>query len=87
MQAKLPRGNTYPERIFSKLRFPHILCSQPRGVRRWLGVLWSYGGRQHASFLAGEAINARRTIPRARIIGALVVTASSGAQMPSLEYG
>jgi APA family basic amino acid/polyamine antiporter len=40
-----------------------------------IGVLWSYGGWQHASFLAGEAIDARRTIPRAMIIGAIVVTA------------
>ena len=39
-----------------------------------VGVLWSYGGWQHASFLAGEAKNAQRTIPRAMIFGALVVT-------------
>jgi len=38
-----------------------------------IGVLWSYGGWQHASFVAGEAKNARRTVPRAMIIGALVV--------------
>jgi len=40
-----------------------------------IGVLWSYGGWQHASFLAGETVDARRTIPRAMIIGALVVAA------------
>lgn len=39
-----------------------------------IGVLWSYGGWQHASFVAGEAIDARRTVPRAMIIGAIVVT-------------
>ena len=38
-----------------------------------IGVLWSYGGWQHASFVAGEAKDARRTIPRAMIIGAIVV--------------
>lgn len=38
-----------------------------------IGVLWSYGGWQHASFVAGEARNASRTIPRAMIIGAIVV--------------
>jgi APA family basic amino acid/polyamine antiporter len=38
-----------------------------------IGVLWSYGGWQHASFVAGEAIDARRTVPRAMILGALVV--------------
>ena len=39
-----------------------------------IGVLWSYGGWQHASFLAGEAVDARHTIPRAMIIGAIVVS-------------
>lgn len=38
-----------------------------------IGVLWSYGGWQHASFVAAEAKNARRTVPRAMILGALVV--------------
>lgn len=38
-----------------------------------IGVLWSYGGWQHASFVAGEARDARRTIPRAMIIGSIVV--------------
>ncbi len=40
-----------------------------------IGVLWSYGGWQHASFVAGEAKNAERTVPRAMIVGALVVAA------------
>lgn len=38
-----------------------------------IGVLWSYGGWQHASFVAGEAKDARRMIPRAMVLGALVV--------------
>ncbi|MGD8535553.1 MAG: amino acid permease [Candidatus Aminicenantes bacterium] len=38
-----------------------------------IGVLWSYGGWQHASFVAGEAKNAQRTVPRAMVVGALVV--------------
>lgn len=38
-----------------------------------IGVLWSYGGWQHASFVAGEARDARRMIPRAMILGAVVV--------------
>jgi APA family basic amino acid/polyamine antiporter len=38
-----------------------------------IGVLWSYGGWQHASFVSGEAKNARSTVPRAMIVGALVV--------------
>jgi APA family basic amino acid/polyamine antiporter len=38
-----------------------------------IGVLWSYGGWQHTTFVAGEAIDARRTVPRAMIIGSIVV--------------
>ena len=38
------------------------------------GVLFSYGGWQHASFLAGETKNASRNVPVAMITGALVVT-------------
>ena len=39
-----------------------------------IGVLWSYGGWHHASYLAGEAINPQKTIPKAMMLGALVVT-------------
>ena len=38
-----------------------------------VGVLWSYGGWQHASYLSGEARNAQRTIPLAMIIGSITV--------------
>jgi basic amino acid/polyamine antiporter, APA family len=37
------------------------------------GVLFSYGGWQHASFLAGETRNPSRNVPIAMITGALVV--------------
>lgn len=40
-----------------------------------IGVLWSYGGWQHASFVAGEAREARKTIPKAMIFGAVIVSA------------
>lgn len=40
-----------------------------------IGVLWSFGGWHHASYLAGETINPKRNVPRAMIYGALVVTA------------
>jgi APA family basic amino acid/polyamine antiporter len=40
----------------------------------FVGVLFSYGGWQHVAFLAGEAKEPQRTIPRAMIIGAIVVT-------------
>jgi basic amino acid/polyamine antiporter, APA family len=38
-----------------------------------IGVLFSYGGWQHTSFLAGETPNAERKIPRAMIIGAFAI--------------
>jgi len=38
------------------------------------GVLFSYGGWQHASFLAGETNNPARNVPVAMITGAFVVT-------------
>jgi APA family basic amino acid/polyamine antiporter len=40
-----------------------------------VGVLWSYGGWQHASYAAGEARDPRRTIPFAMVTGAMVVIA------------
>jgi len=40
-----------------------------------VGVLWSYGGWQHASYAAGEARDPRRSIPFAMVTGAIVVVA------------
>ncbi|MBK8555307.1 MAG: amino acid permease [Lewinellaceae bacterium] len=40
----------------------------------FVGVLWSYGGWQHASYMAGEAVNPQKTVPRAMMIGAAIVT-------------
>ncbi|MEZ4919115.1 MAG: amino acid permease [Saprospiraceae bacterium] len=40
----------------------------------FIGILWSYGGWQHASYLAGETINPQRNVPRAMIIGAVIIT-------------
>jgi APA family basic amino acid/polyamine antiporter len=52
-----------------------------RGATIWqgllvalIGVLWSFGGWHHASYLAGEAQDAQRTVPRAMVLGALIVT-------------
>ena len=39
-----------------------------------VGVLWSYGGWQHATFTAGEAINPKKDLPRAMITAAIAVT-------------
>jgi APA family basic amino acid/polyamine antiporter len=41
-----------------------------------IGVLWSYGGWQHATYLAGETQNPQRSVPRAMVIGGIVVTAA-----------
>ena len=41
----------------------------------FVGVWYSSGGWQHASYLAGEARNPARTVPRAMVAGALIVGA------------
>lgn len=38
-----------------------------------IGVFFSYGGFHHASYLAGEVKDAQKTLPRAMIIGTLLV--------------
>lgn len=40
-----------------------------------IGVLWSYGGWQHATYTAAEAKNPSHTVPRALMLGAAVVVA------------
>lgn len=40
-----------------------------------IGVLWSYGGWQHATYAAGEVRDARKTVPMALFLGASAVTA------------
>jgi basic amino acid/polyamine antiporter, APA family len=39
-----------------------------------IGVLWSYGGWQHASFAAGEAKRPARDVPLGMVVGAAIVT-------------
>lgn len=39
-----------------------------------IGVLWSYGGWHHASYVGGEVRDAQRVVPRALVAGALIVT-------------
>lgn len=39
-----------------------------------VGVLWSYGGWQHATYVAGEAKEPKRSIPFALILGTLLVS-------------
>lgn len=40
-----------------------------------IGVLWSYGGWHHASYVGGEVQQAKKILPRALITGAAIVTA------------
>jgi APA family basic amino acid/polyamine antiporter len=40
-----------------------------------VGVFFSYGGWHHASYLSGEARDAQKTVPRAMVLGAIIVTA------------
>lgn len=39
-----------------------------------VGVFWSFGGWQHASFMAAESIDPKRSVARAMVIGTLVIT-------------
>lgn len=39
-----------------------------------IGVFWSFGGWHHASYLAGETVEPAKTVPRAMVLGALIVT-------------
>lgn len=41
----------------------------------FVGIFFSYGGWHHATYLAGETIAPQRTVPRAMVLGALIVTA------------
>jgi len=63
---------------------PHTIQAAPSGVTysggfatafglALIGILWSYGGWQHASFVAGEARESQRTVPIAMVLGTLIV--------------
>ncbi|MEO5907482.1 MAG: amino acid permease, partial [Saprospiraceae bacterium] len=38
-----------------------------------IGVLWSYGGWHHASYVSGEVHNAQKVVPKALLAGGLIV--------------
>jgi APA family basic amino acid/polyamine antiporter len=40
----------------------------------FVGVFWSMGGWHHATYLAGETIDARKTVPKAMLLGTSIVT-------------
>ncbi|MEO6132774.1 MAG: amino acid permease [Saprospiraceae bacterium] len=39
-----------------------------------VGVLWSYGGWHHASYVGGEVHNAQKVLPKALLFGAIIIT-------------
>jgi len=40
----------------------------------FVGVFWSFGGWHHATYLSGETKNPQSTVPKAMLLGTLVVT-------------
>jgi APA family basic amino acid/polyamine antiporter len=60
--------------------FSLAACRAPAGAgaaiaTAMVGVLWSYGGWQHATYASAEVKNARSTVPLAMTIAAFAVTA------------
>lgn len=50
---------------------PDLLKS---GMLVFVGVFWSFGGWYHATYLAAETLEPRKTVPRALIMGTMIVT-------------
>ena len=63
----------------SEISFEHVSLLPQRDISMssiglaLVGVLWSYGGWYHASYLASETMNPERNVPRAIMLGALIV--------------
>ena len=55
-------ANTPPDHLWSAFAIAFV------------GILWSYGGWQHASYVAGETRDPQRNVPRAMMLGAGIVT-------------
>ena len=59
--------------------FTPVIGALPNGLWSTLalgmvGVLWSYGGWQHATYATAEVKDPQRTLPRAMIVGTIAVT-------------
>lgn len=64
-----------PDRVFSS-GSSYSLAAEPGAfLTALIGILWSFGGWHHASYLAGEAIDPNRNVPKAMVFGTLIVTA------------
>lgn len=64
----------YGEQFISNLHFVSSGTKQVSFGLALVGVLWSYGGWHHASYVGGEVHNAQKVLPRAFIAGASIVT-------------
>ena len=63
------------DRVFNSQATFDPLTNPASFLTALIGVLWSFGGWHHASYMAGEAINPQKNVPRAMILGTLIVTA------------
>lgn len=63
-----------PERVFSSGNTFSIIGQPGAFLTALIGILWSFGGWHHASYLAGEAIDPNRNVPKSMIFGTLIVT-------------
>ncbi len=66
--------------FFEEIPVSELVSVKQEGDSIWVAVgasmipiLWSFGGFQHASFLAGDALNPKRSVPLAMISGVLLV--------------
>ena len=64
----------YGNQFTSNLHFISSGTKQVSFGLALVGVLWSYGGWHHASYVGGEVHNAQKVLPRAFIAGASIVT-------------
>jgi len=64
----------YGQQFISNLHFESTGTKQVSFGLALVGVLWSYGGWHHASYVGGEVHNAQKVLPRAFIAGASIVT-------------
>lgn len=64
----------YGNQFSANLYFASVETKQVTFGLALVGVLWSYGGWHHASYVGGEVHNAQKVLPRAFIAGATIVT-------------
>jgi APA family basic amino acid/polyamine antiporter len=65
---------SYGQHFVQNLGFAETTSTHVSFGLALIGVLWSYGGWHHASYLGGEVHNAQKVLPKALVGGALIVT-------------